>query len=294
MFQAGKRHEPVHASATRSRRCPGLVRLLLVGVLSWPFVAGCGFWDDFRSRDYSIKSYFVHEDPLVVLADKKSDGNKRARALGSLREPKQNGGTDQEQDVVVKVLVSAATSDAEAWCRIRAIESLGTFKDVRAIRGLEDAYYKADAFVPETRRDLRQHVLAALGQTGNPEAINLLVNVLQEPPPEAATTSAQDQQYYLDGRLAAATALQHFKQYRATEALALVLKSDKDIALRNEAHHSLEVATGKKLPAEFKAWDDLLHPADNPNRDAVAKDKKKGIIGPPIIQTGGSSNTPAP
>jgi hypothetical protein len=293
VFHAGKRHEPVHAGATRFRGCPGLARLLLVAVMPWPFLAGCGFWDDFRSRDYSIKSFFVHEDPLVVLGDKTSDGNKRARALGSLREPKQNGGTDQEQDVVVKVLVSAATNDPEAWCRIRAIESLGAFKDLRAIRGLEDAYYKADAFVPETRRDLRQHVLAAMGQTSNPEAINLLVNVLQEPPPEAATTSAQDQQYYLDGRIAAATALQNFKQYRATEALALVLKSDKDTALRNEAHHSLEVATGKKLPAEFKAWDDLLHPAENPNRDAVAKEKK-ATIGPPIIQTGGRGNTPAP
>ncbi|MBI1914076.1 MAG: HEAT repeat domain-containing protein [Planctomycetes bacterium] len=283
MFHAGKRHEPVHAAAG------SLARLLLgLGI----FAAGCGFWDDFRARDYSIKSYFVHEDPLQVLADKTSDGNKRARALGSLREPKQNGGTQQEQDVVVKALVTAASNEQQAWCRIRAIESLGTFKDPRAIEGLKDAYYKAEAFVPETRKDLRCQILTALGHSQSPEAIDLLVSVLQAPPPEAATTSEQDRQYYLDERIAAAGALRNFKQSRAVAALAQVLKNDKDTALRDEAHHSLEVATGKKLPADFKAWDELLYPTGNPGRDAVAKEKSKATIGPPILQTGGGKPAP--
>jgi hypothetical protein len=267
-----------------------LARLLLgLGILG-PFAAGCGTWDDFRSRDYSIKSYFVHEDPLQVLNDKTADGNKRARALGSLREPKQNGGTQQEQDVVVKILVTAANNEPQAWCRIKAIESLGTFKDPRAIEGLKDAYYKAEVFVPETRSDLRCQILGALGRSQSPGAVDLLVSVLQAPPPEAATTSEQDRQYYLDERIAAAEALQNFKQSRAVAALAQVLKNDKDTALRDEAHHSLEVATGKKLPPDFKAWDELLNPADNASRDAVAKEKNKATLGAPILQTGGRGN----
>ena len=60
MFHAGKRHEPVHAGARK------LARLLLGVVIAWPVgLAGCGFWDDFRAQDYSVKAFFVHEDPLT-------------------------------------------------------------------------------------------------------------------------------------------------------------------------------------------------------------------------------------
>jgi hypothetical protein len=248
-------------------------------VAAWPLaVSGCGVWDEFRSEDYSIKkTFFTHEDPLVVLADPKVEGNKRARALGALREPLEHGGTKEQQDFVVNVLVTAARTDPQMWCRLKAIESLSQFKDVRAVRGLRDAYYEARNFVPHDQTVLRVQVLTALGKIGNPEALDLLVSVLKAPPAEESANTDEDQQLFLDQRIAAAQALQHFKNYQAVEALALVLKTDKDTALRNSATESLQVATGKKLPAEYDAWDQYLHPQNGGRgaADAIVKQKKK-------------------
>src|SRR5271166_6353563 len=59
-------------------------------------LGGCAnFWDDVTARDFNFKAYFFgpKPDPLVVLRDT-TDGNKRARALASLKEPHQTGGSD--------------------------------------------------------------------------------------------------------------------------------------------------------------------------------------------------------
>jgi HEAT repeat protein len=267
-------------------------RLLSCLSVSWALAlaltgGGCGFWDEFRARDYSVKAFFVKENPLVVLRDS-SDGNKRARAFAELREPKQNGGSQEDQDTVVRILVTAASSEPQAWCRLKAIESLATFKDPRAVQGLKDAYYKADNFTAETRTVIRRQSLVALGKIGNPEAIDLLVNVVQAPPPEPSANSEQDKLYYLDERLAAAEALASFKKYQSTDALLQVLKTEKDPSLRDQAHSSLQVATGKRLPPDAKAWDDLLNPPGPGGatpRDAVAG-QKKATLGQPVIQAG--------
>ena len=86
-----------------------------------------------------------------------------------------------------------------------------------------------------------------------------------------------DKQQKMDERISAARALGHFKEYQATEALAGVLRTDQDVALRDRATESLQTITGKQLPADYQAWAGFLNaPA---GRDAIAKGQteSKGI-----------------
>jgi HEAT repeat protein len=220
------------------------------------FQCGCaGFWDDITSRDFNVRTYFVKPNPLLVLEDSQ-DGDKRAKALRALHEPKLYGGNDVDQDAVVKILIAAATSEKQPLCRLAAIEVLGQFKDPRAVDGLTTAFYNASSFGPDTATVIRCQAVTALGQTGNPAAVELLVKVVREPPAEGPET---DRQQALDVRIAAARALGNFNHYQATEALVHVLQTDKDVALRDRAHESLQAATGKKLPPDAKAWEELLH-----------------------------------
>ena len=278
MTQPGKRHERSQAALRGERRLLGGLLLAWCAALS-----GCGFWDEFRSRDYNFKSYFVKENPLLVLNSTK-DGNKRARAFAELREPKQHGGTQEEQDSVVRVLVTAASQEPQSWCRLKAIEAPSTFKDPLAVQGLQEAYYAAKSFPPQTRTALRCQSLAGLGRVGNPDAVDLLVTVVQQPPPEPSANNEEDKQFYLDERLAAAEALAGYKHYRALEALTQVLKTEKDVGLRNRAHQSLQIATGKKLPPDAQAWDDYLHPPAGGKEAVADKRKEKAKLGRPTIQ----------
>jgi hypothetical protein len=219
--------------------------------------AGCAdFWDEVTARDFSLKAYFAAKpDPLVVIRDS-VDGNQRAKALAVLREPRETGGAVEQQDAVVKVLVTAAVQDRQPWCRRAAISSLATFKDPRAVDALRDAYYSAGSFSPEIATVLRCQSLEALGNIGNPTAVDFLVKVLREPPVEGPE---QDKQQKTDERIAAAHALGHFKHYQGTAALVDVLKTEQDLALRESARTSLVAATGTELPADAKQWDELLH-----------------------------------
>lgn len=222
------------------------------------FACGCTtFWDDVTSRDFSWKSMFNKPNPLLVLRDS-TDGDKRARALAELHEPKQYGGTDVEQDAIVNILSTAAATEKQPLCRLAAIQSLGRFKDPRAVKGLTEAFYNASAFSPETATVIRCEALNALGQTGNPSAVELLARVVREPPAEGTEL---EKQQTLDVRIAAARALGRFSHYQATEALVRVMQSETDIALRDRAYESLQVATGKKLPPDAKEWEELLHQA---------------------------------
>jgi HEAT repeat protein len=228
-------------------------------------LAGCALWDDFR--EWRVENPFNRPDPLVVLQTS-TDGDLRARALRSLDEPLGRGGDQREQDVVVAVLVQAAANDAQALCRMGALESLRRFKDPRAVEGIKDAYYRAGAFPPETANVLRCQALAALGETGHPAAVEVLVKVLREPPVEGPD---QDKQQKTDERIAAARALGRFKQYQATEALVEVLRNEQDVALRLRAHESLQLATGRDLPPDPKVWADFLH-GGKPGDSALAQE----------------------
>jgi len=237
--------------------------------------SGCGgtFWDTVTRRDFTMNMLFNPPDALTVLRDSQ-DADDRARAMRSLREPLQNGGDQKDQDLIVKVLTTAAKSDRQVVCRMAAISSLRHFKDPRAIDGLKDAYYAAGSFSPETATILRCQSIDALGATGQPAAVELLVKVLKEPPVEGDTA---DKQQKMDERIAAARALGHFKEYQSTEALADVLKTDQDVALRNRATESLCTITGKTLPADYQPWADFLNAPGNKDAIAHGQTENKGI-----------------
>ena len=237
-------------------------------------LCGCaGVWDDLTSRDFSISTFFAKPNPLLVLRDS-NDGDLKAKALRALREPKQHGGTDQEQEAVLSILVKAATVEKQPLCRLAAVESLGRFKDPRAIEGLTTAFYNAGAFTPDTASVIRCQALNALGATQSPAAIELLVRVVNEPPAEGPDV---DRQLTLDVRIAAARALGNFTQAQAVDALYRVMRNEKDVALRDCAHDSLVAATGKSLPVESKDWEPVVRQVSA--QAPAAEPSKKKILG---------------
>jgi HEAT repeat protein len=245
--QPSQKHKR-HGIGRTARRLAGVAALSLG-------MCGCvGFWDDITSRDFSMKKLFTKPDPLAALQDG-SDGDERHKALAALREPKQNGGTDKEQDDVVKILTRAATADPQPLCRMAAIRTLGRFKDPRAAEAIESVYLQKLPFGSETASFIRQECLMSLAETGGPIALRRLVLVAKEPP---TITDSQDSQETLDRRLTAVRGLGKFKDPEAAAALAYVLQADKDIALRDRAHESLEACTGKHLPVDAPEWQAYL------------------------------------
>jgi hypothetical protein len=244
------------------------LRLLLVPLAAaCTGLSGCaGFWDEVTSRDFHFKEMFQRPpDPLTVVRTS-TDGDKKSKALRALREPLQNGGTPQQQEEVVHALVWSATSDPQALCRLAAINVLQDFTDPRAADALKEAYYRASSFDPGTATTIKCLALAALGENGNPAAVELLVRVLQEPTLEGADVEKQQK---LDERIAAARALSHFPQYQAAEALVGVLRTEQDAALRDRAQESLVQLTGEDLPPDAQAWTDFLHQPGN--KDVLGK-----------------------
>lgn len=258
---------------------------------------GCaGFWDQVTSRDFKVEDLFKPKpNPLVVIGQS-NDGDKRASAYRALREPKQYGGTDAEQDAVVLVLVTAARGDSQPLCRLNAIHSLGYFKDPRAVQGLIDAFFavnetprtqkissridtlasNGNGLPQETANIIQVEALNALGRTKNPAALDLLARVAQQPS-SAVEVSDQEKRLVLDLRIAAVRALGNFSQYQSTEALLLVLQKEKDVALRDRAVESLELATGKQLGNDPKAWEEVLHNTASGDT-AVAGSKRPSIF----------------
>jgi HEAT repeat protein len=222
-------------------------------------LGGCAnFFDEVSSRDFDWTSLWsAKPNPLVVLAQS-SDGNKRAKALRALHEPAANGGAQKDQDAIVLILTTAATRDQQALCRLAAIKTLATFKDVRAVDALDKAFLDTNQFTPETNNVIKQQALAALGETGSQVAQRRLILVANEPPPAADTNEVEKQQK-MDLRLTAIRALGKYNHYEVTETLVKVLKTEKDVAVRDRARDSLVAVTGKRLPADAKAWEDFLH-----------------------------------
>jgi HEAT repeat protein len=237
-------------------------------------LSGCAsFIDDVTSRDFDVKSLWVKPNPLAVLASS-TDGNLRAKALRALREPPATGQWQKEHELYVKVLTTAAAEDQLPLCRLAAIKALANFKDPRAAQALDKAFLETNQFAPETNNIIRQQALAALGQTGGPVARNRLVLVAREPP-TAPNSTLEEKQQALDLRLTAVRALSNFSNHDVAETLVKLLQSEKDVALRDRAHESLQLVTGKKLPPDAKEWEDYLH--QRPNGDgALVKEPSKG------------------
>jgi HEAT repeat protein len=233
---------------------------------------GCAGYDDFSWKQMNFEVFRDPKDPLAVIRDDKSELWARRRALACIKEPLANGGSQDDQDVVVKVLAYVAANDPHAPCRMAAIETLRNFKDPRIVEALKEAYYRAGSVAaPEAATVIRMLSLSALGDTGNPAAVEVLVRVVREPPTEGPDV---DRQQKLNERAAAARALGKFKQYEAAAALVEVLRTEEDVALRSRAHLSLVSATGKDLPPDAKAWNDFL---SNPDaRDQIAQEPTLG------------------
>ena len=228
----------------------------LLGI-ALPFCCtGCaGLWDEVTSRDFRLKEHFKASPPPLEVLQTSTDGDKRSKALAKLKEPQQSGGTSDQQDLVIKVLVDAATNDRQSLCRIRAIECLRNFKDPRAVEGLKEAYYRAGSFNPEIASVIRAQSLEALGITSNPEALELLVKVANEP---TVVGAEQDRQMKIADRPAAARALGHFPEGDASNALVNILRQDKDVAIRDVARTSLVKMTGHKAPPDARLWEEYL------------------------------------
>jgi HEAT repeat protein len=213
---------------------------------------GCaGLWDEVTSRDFHVRNLFVQPDPFVVLRES-TDGDHRAKALRALGERKYAEGN---MDAVLQQLTQSATTERQPLCRLAAIQTLGLFHDPRAVQALTAAFENAGTFPQETANILRCQALASLGQTGHADAGAMLVRVVSQP---ATRASEQDKQQTLDERIAAARALENIRHPQAAEALVRVLRSEKDVALRNRAHESLESLTGKSLPPDAPEWETVL------------------------------------
>ena len=88
-------------------------------ILSILSISGCAsFWDDVTSRDFKVKSLFVQPDPLLVLQTS-TDGDLRAKALRALKEPISHGGSQADQDEIMKLVTAAAPEAASPLTKSR-------------------------------------------------------------------------------------------------------------------------------------------------------------------------------
>ncbi|MFN4259470.1 MAG: HEAT repeat domain-containing protein [Gemmataceae bacterium] len=251
-------------------------RWLLAGpALTSLGLSGCAtFWDDVTNKNFKFKHWFEKSDPMVVL-NETDDGDKKAKAIRALKEERD----PKKHEVVLKTLTTVAVHDRHPYCRLAAIQKLGEFKDPRAVEALAEAYYSAKEartpsgyplFPHDTITAIQCQALTSLGNTRQPAAVDLLARVAREPRPDFSVSEMERQQW-LDIHIAAARALGNFNHYQATEALVHVLREEKDVALRTRAHESLQQATGKKLPADAEAWEELINKAP---REGTAKGGK--------------------
>ncbi len=250
-----------------------------------------------RFKDRPFHTLFHRDDPLQVL-ETVEEGDDRVRAMQDLKEPKQSGGTDADQDKLLGILQASATTDRRPLCRLAAVEALARFDDPRAgsilIAAYRNAPYDAppapgepapavtpaaafagvkgavSSFTPDTVTTIQCHILTALGKHRSADGLQLLVQVAASKPPAkpaltpaggvpAADPSAPSDVDRLDVRLAAIRALASYENETvAIHALIGILRDEKDVALRGRAHESLVRVTGQDLEPDAKAWTDWL------------------------------------
>lgn len=137
-------------------------------------LAGCaGTWDTLTSKRFrdhpqaTIKKMWSPEDPVAVLrANPPRDGDERADAMHRLKEPLRNGGTRDDQDVIIDILANAAQYDPSPVIRMEAIGALGRFEDPRAVGILIAAYQNAHGRKPSEPAPPPQHDDPGVIQTG--------------------------------------------------------------------------------------------------------------------------------
>jgi hypothetical protein len=235
---------------------------LAPGALLALSVGGCAnAYEEITSREFKVKSLWTKAPPPLEIIKTSDDNGLRAKAYLALKEPAQKGGSAEDQELYLQLLTTTARDDREPLCRLAAIRALGGYKDPRAIRMLEEVYQQARLpFTQEFNSMIRQQALVGLEKNGDDKTRHLLIRVASQPGPSTDATLT-DRQQTQDERLIAVRALGRYKQQECIETLAHLHKTEKDIAIRNRAHDSLELVTGRKLPEEPDAITaDLLVP----------------------------------
>src|SRR5260221_1505971 len=204
-----------------ANRLPGVRRLHLLlacAALALP-LGGCAtFWDEAFSRERDLGAYFHPADPLVVIRDS-TDGERRAKALASLREPAQTHGNAQDQEAYLQILTTAARTDRDPLCRLGALQALGHFKDTRAARALEEVYKQTKLpFTQDFNTMIRQTALTSLEKTGDDGSRQLLILIARQPGP-AQDASSADRRQTQDEKLIAIRALAKYRQPDCVDTL---------------------------------------------------------------------------
>ena len=114
-------------------------------------LTGCaGTYDLITSQRFKERPFhtlFTSEDPMTVL-EKVPEGDDRVRAMRNLKEPKENGGTAEQQDRAIAILKVSAVEDPRPLCRLAAVEALSRFSDPRVVPILVAAYHHASHTAP--------------------------------------------------------------------------------------------------------------------------------------------------
>jgi hypothetical protein len=262
-------------------------------ILFLPFIGGCAGTIDTltsqRFRENPFRTMFSSDDPLWVL-ENVPEGDQRAKAMSALKEPKRNGGRDEEQKRVMELIAASATSDKQVVCRLGAIETLARFDDPQSSKILVAAYHNAvieapkdtetagvvqasrrvrqpfapvSSFTPEHVVMIQIRALEALGKKRSPEALALLCEIAALPAKKEAKPAEFDPlapgdlgQDSSDLRLAAIRALANFKNdLQAAQLLYRIMTTERgDVALKSRAYESLLKVTGKDYPPTSPDW----------------------------------------
>ena len=160
-----------------------------------------------RFKDRPFHTLFSSDDPMQVL-ETRQEGDDRVRAMRNLKEPKENGGTAEQQDRAIAILKVSAVEDPRPLCRLAAVEALCRFKDPRVGPILVAAYHQAahttppaaappgevapagalsgvkgalTHFTPDTITTIQCRTLDSLGEHRSPDGLRLLVEVASAP-----------------------------------------------------------------------------------------------------------------
>ena len=230
---------------------------------------------------------FKSEDPMTVL-ESNPEGDERVRAMNALQEPARHGGSAADQDKVIGILQTSATTDRRSLCRLAAVKALSDFEDPRCVPILLAAYRNApydappepgagltpagglgrgsvSTFTPETVTTLQCRVVETLGKHRDPEGLKLICEVALNGAGKPAQAVEQagflgehmgpTESNRMDVQLAAIRALGNFAgDAKAAQVLVTVMQKEKDVAVRGRAHEALISVTGQDFPADPKPW----------------------------------------